>query len=129
MKLQKPCLPYFTQKVQINGDIHGEVMYDIGGEQGCSLFPTILHMYLETYLGELDGDSQCLFNMVVEDVVMLSKSRANLQRLLNKLHDYFIFSNLEVDLSKTKIMIFGGIKRKSNQEAFYLNKDQKQSNP
>jgi hypothetical protein len=34
------------------------------------------------------------------------------------------FSSLEINLSKTKIMIFGHNKRKSNQEAFYLDKDQ-----
>jgi len=34
------------------------------------------------------------------------------------------FSSLEINLSKTKIMIYGHNKRKSNQEAFYLDKGQ-----
>ena len=85
---------------------------------------------VETYLDEIDGDSLCLFNIVVvnflyvdDDVVLLSKSRAGLQELLNKLYEFSTSSSLEINLSKTKIMIFGHNKRKSNQEAFYLDKD------
>ena len=36
----------------------------------------------------------------------------------------FSSSSLEVDLAKTKIMIFGRNKRKLNQKVFYLDKDQ-----
>ena len=64
------------------------------------------------------------FFSYANDVIMLSKSRARLQRLLNKRHDFCTSSNLEVNLSKTKIMILGRNKRKLNQEAFYLDKDQ-----
>ena len=67
-----PCLYYVT---------HGGVSTLFG-----------LYIYeLETYLDEIDGDSLCSSNMVVvilfyaDDVVMLSKSRASLQRLLNNL--------------------------------------------
>jgi hypothetical protein len=42
---------------------------------------------------------------------------------MNTLHE-FLTSSLEVNLSKTNIMIFDRNKRKSNQEAFYLDKDQ-----
>ena len=55
---------------------------------------------------------------------MLFKSRACLQRLINKLYELCSSSSLEDILSKTKIMIFGHNKRKSNQEAFHLDKDQ-----
>ena len=43
---------------------------------------------------------------------------------MNKLHEFLTSSSLKVNLSKTKIMIFDRNKRKSNQEAFYLDKDQ-----
>ena len=43
---------------------------------------------------------------------------------MNKLHEFLTSSSLEVNLSKTKIMIFDRNKKKSNQEAFYLDKDQ-----
>ena len=71
----------------------------------------------------------CLFKIVVaillyaSDVFSLSRSRVYLQRLLNKLNEFCTYSSLQVNLSKTKLMIFGHNKRKLNQEAFYLNKD------
>jgi hypothetical protein len=40
--------------------------------------------------------------LYVDDVIMLSKSGVSLQRILNKLHEFCIFSSLEVNLSKTK---------------------------
>jgi hypothetical protein len=46
-----------------------------------------------------------------------------LQRLLNKLYNFYTSSSLEAILSKTKSMIFGHNKGKLNQEAFYLDKD------
>ena len=120
-------------KVRINDDTRGEVMSDIGVKQGCPLSPTLFGLYideLETYLDEIDEDSLSLFNTVVaillyvDDVVLLSRSCAGLQRLLNKLYEFCTSSSLEVNLAKTKIMIFGRNKRKLNQKVFYLDKDQ-----
>lgn len=59
-----------------------------------------------------------------QHVVLLSKLGEILQRLFNKLLKCFISSSLDVDLSKSKIMIFNRNKRKLNQEEFYLGKDQ-----
>jgi hypothetical protein len=110
-----------------------EVISDIDVKQGCHLSPTLFGLYvneLETYLDKIEGDSPCLFNTVVvillyvDDVVLLSRSSASLQRLLNKLCDFFTSSILEVNLAKTKIMMFGRNKRKLYQEALCLDKDQ-----
>ena len=50
--------------------------------------------------------------LYVDDVVLLSKLGAGLQRLLNKLHEFRTFSSLEVNLfNKTKIIIFVPDKR------------------
>ena len=61
--------------------------------------------------------------LYVDNVVLLFKSKVGLQRLLNKLYEFCTSSSLEVNLSKTNIIIFGHNKRKINQEAIYLNKD------
>ena len=59
---------------------------------------------LETHLDEIDMDSPCLFNIVVaiflyvDGVVLLSKSRACLQRIVNNVYEF---------CSSSKIMIFG----------------------
>ena len=42
-----------------------------------------------------------------DDVVLLSKLGSGLLRLLNKLCEFCAFSSLEVNLSKTQIMIIG----------------------
>ena len=65
--------------------------------------------------------------LCVDNVVLPSKSRACLQRLLNKLYKFCTSSSLEVNLSKIVTMKFGRNKRKLNQEAFYLDKDQIES--
>ena len=62
--------------------------------------------------------------LFVDNVVLLSRLGACLQRLLNKLYEFCSSSSLEVNLAKTKIMIFDHNKRKLNQKAFYLDKDQ-----
>ena len=87
---------------------------------------TITHVTLSTINGVVITLPTCIpnSNLYDDDVVLLSRSSASLQRLLNKLYDFCTSSSLEVILAKTKIMIFGHNKRKLNQEAFYLDKDQ-----
>jgi hypothetical protein len=75
-------------KVRINAGAHGKIMSNIGVKQGLPPYPTLFGMYideLEKYLDEIDGDSPCLFDMVViillyaNDVDLLLMSRACLQ--------------------------------------------------
>ena len=63
-----------------------------------------------------------------DDAILFSKSGACLQRL-NKVCEFGTSSSLEVNLSKTKIMIFGCNKRKLTQEAFYLEQGPNWDNP
>ena len=48
----------------------------------------------KTYLDKIDKESPCLINTVVaifryvDDIVLLSRSSASLQKLLNKLYEY-----------------------------------------
>ena len=63
------------------------------------------------------------FSVYVDNVVMMSESWSGLQRLRNKLYESCTSSSLDVNLSKTRITIFGLNKRKLNQEAFHLGND------
>ena len=47
-----------------------------------------------------------------------------LTKTFEQLYKFCTFSSLDVNLSKTKIMIFGRNKKKLNQEVFHLGKDQ-----
>ena len=61
-----------SSKLQINGDTYDEVMFDNGVKQECPLLLVLFSLHideLETYLDEIDGDSSCLFNMVVTIVL------------------------------------------------------------
>ena len=96
-------------KVRINRVAHGEVMSNIGVNQGCPLL-TLFGLYndkSETYLDEIIIDSLCLFDTMVtiilyfDDVVLLSKSGSSLQRLPNELFEFCTLSSLDVDLSKS----------------------------
>ena len=85
---------------------------------------------MKNNLDEIDGDSPCLFDTVVavllyvDNVVLLFKPWACLQRILNKIHEFHTSPSLEVNIFRTQIMIFGRNKMKLHQEAFYLDKDQ-----
>ena len=93
--------------------------------------PTLFGLYideLETYLDEIDKDSLCLCNTMVaillcaKDVILLIRLGACLQRLVNKPYEFYTVSSLEVNLSKTKIIIFDNNKKKLNPKAFCLDK-------
>ena len=71
-----------------------------------TLSPTLFSLYideLENYLEKIDGYSPCLFKTIVaillygDNVVLLSKLGAGLQRLLNKLYEFCTSSNLEIN--------------------------------
>ena len=63
-------------------------------------------------------DTMVAILLFVDNINMLSKLGTCLQRLLNKLHEFCTSCSLEVNLSKTKIVIFGCNKRKSNHRHF-----------
>jgi hypothetical protein len=83
---------------------------------------TLMNLNIQ-YLDEIDGHTPCLFHTVgaillhVDNVVLLSKSRASLQRLLHTLCGFCTSFSL-------KIMIFGRNIKEFNQKVVYLDKDQ-----
>lgn len=108
-------------------------MFDNDVLQGCPLSPALFTLYideLETCLDKIDGDPSCLVNTVFailllcDNVVLLSKSWACFQKIMNKIYELCTSSSPNVNLPTTKIMIFGHNKRTLNQEAFSLSKYQ-----
>ena len=59
----------------------------------------------------------------IDDVIVLSKSRIGLHKFYTS-YEFCTYYSMEVDFFKTKLMIFGRNKIKSNQEAFYLDQNQ-----
>ena len=89
-------------------------------KQGCPLSPTPFGIYideLETFLHEHTQETDgCLLHLVllfVDDIVLLSSSPKGLQRQLDVLALFCELRKLTVNMNKTKVMIFNGVKKTS----------------
>src|SRR5258705_1916153 len=60
--------------------------------------------------------------LFADDIILIAENRLYLQKLLNKVQDYFLENKLQVNENKTKIMIFkkGGLNRKLQKEHFTI---------
>ena len=103
----------------------------IGVMQGCPLSPTLFRIYfdelesfLQAYIQLGDG---CLFQqflisilLFVDDVVLLSSTSEGLQRQLDALSIFCDLRQLMINLGKTKVMIFNGMKIILSEYHFYF---------
>ena len=86
----------------------------IGVKQGCILSPTLFSLYVNDLSGHFNAECEpldlngrhlsCL--LYADDVVLMSESSKGLQNALNILKDYCEKWNLEVNIEKTKVIIF-----------------------
>ena len=94
----------------------------IGVKQGCLLSPTLFGIYideLEAFLQEHTQEKDgCLLHQVLisillfaDDIVLISSSPEGLQRQLDALALFCELRKLTVNRSKTKVMIFNGVKK------------------
>ena len=108
--------------------------YDRGVRQGCILSPLLFNLYLDEFPRLLeslrDTDSitlpnglpvNCLF--YADDLILISRSAAGLQKQINILHNYSEKWLLKINLKKTKTLIFQNQNRKSTRDkfSFFLN--------
>ena len=101
--------------------------YNRGVRQGCILSPILFNLYLDEFPRLLessrDTDSiilpnglplNCLF--YADDLILISRSAAGLQKQLNILHSYSEKWLLKINLKKTKTLIFQKQNRKSTRD-------------
>ena len=81
---------------------------------------------LETYMDKINKDIPCLFAILLyaTNVVLLSKSRIGLQRLLNKRYEFCTSSSLKSVYLRMKLWYLVATKGKQTKRLFYLDKDQ-----
>lgn len=103
----------------------------VGVKQGCVCSPTLFNIYvndLQYYLDTTQADAPVLNDsklthlLFADDLVLFSKSSNGLQQSIANLQRYTEDWKLSVNLSKTKILIFGGTTSNRNSKCtFYLN--------
>ena len=122
--------PYEEVKVKIrtSTDISESFRSDIGVNQGCPLSPTYFGLYidkLDDWLNLQGGDGVRLGEFVIKlllyanDLVLVAKSAHGLQIHLYALEHFCKAVGMQVNTSKTKIMIFSN-KRKQSQHTFFF---------
>jgi hypothetical protein len=88
---------------------------DIDVKEGCPLSPTWFGLYidkLEAWLSRTDGEGVHLVGYVVklllyaDDLILISKTTHGLREHLNSLEHFCQEVGMQVNITKTKIMIF-----------------------
>ena len=101
--------------VNCNGNLGSLFNITIGTRQGCNLSPSLFNLYIND-LPSLLEKAQCdpvTLNtikintfMYVDDTLLLSKSKAGLEKALRLMEIYCQKWQLKINTDKTKIMIF-----------------------
>ena len=114
--------------VKINNNISEPFRCYKGVKQGCMLSPTLFNIYLSDLPNILNKDKDapelnqrpvsCL--LYADDLVIISKTHKGLQNNMNRLVDYCKKNSLNINESKTKIMIFNPNGKNLNRYLFQV---------
>lgn len=119
---------YGTTKFTVwNGENLSDEFYTGSGvKQGCLLSPTLFSIYLNDLHEHLGGGAtvgpiNIRLLMYADDIVILADDILKMQNMIHRLETYCKMWNLEVNLSKSEMMIFRKGGRVSNQEKWLFN--------
>jgi hypothetical protein len=117
-------------KIITSAGISGSFRSDIRVKQGCSLSPTLFGLYiekLEEWLNLQEGDGALLGEFVIrlllyaDDLILIAKSAHGLQEHLISLEHFCSTVGMQVNTSKTKVVVFSSKrKQKHNEHKFYF---------
>ena len=92
--------------------------YDIGVRQGCILSPIIFNLFIDELVNVIQQNSDSLSGIEIgdlvvfillyaDDVVLVADNAADLSSLLRSLQEFCTASGMNVNVKKTKVVIFG----------------------
>lgn len=95
-----------------------------GVKQGCLLSPLLFALYINDLHEYLEGgiviqERNIRILMYADDIVIMAEEIQILQSMIHKLEEYCNMWNMEVNTSKSKIMVFRNGGRLSTQEKWY----------
>ena len=105
---------------------------NIGVKQGDNLSPTLFNIFIDDFQEYLDvkKTEPAILNTTLinhlffaDDLILISESSSGLQHCLNGLQNYCKGWKLDVNLEKTKVMIFSKKKGDNEQFRFYFGRD------
>uniref|UniRef100_A0A0A9Y6A7 RNA-directed DNA polymerase from mobile element jockey n=1 Tax=Lygus hesperus TaxID=30085 RepID=A0A0A9Y6A7_LYGHE len=96
-----------------------------GVKQGCLLSPSLFALYLNDLHDFLTegvwvGDREVRHLSFADDVILLASSVVGLQRMIDRMEEYCRTWGLELNLSKSKIMVFRNGGRPSEKEKWHF---------
>lgn len=100
--------------IKLNNGLTNDFKSLRGVRQGCNISPMLFNLFMNDLPSELDesckpvklNDISIGSLLYADDLVFISETESGLQNCFNKLSEYCSKWNLEVNTTKTKIMIF-----------------------
>lgn len=112
-----------------NGEeVSDEFITESGVKQGCLLSPTLFSIYLNDLHSFIEGGVNVGYTnirllMYADDIVILADDIVTMQNMIKQLERYCVMWNLEVNLSKSQMMIFRSGGKTSKYEKWVFNGD------
>ena len=125
VKLIQHMYDQSNQSLKINQGLSRSFATHRGVRQGCILSPRLFNLFINDLPqifdesckpAQLNQNTHLSCLMYADDLIILSETEEGMQNCLNRLDKYTKEWNLEVNIRKTKTMIFqrGGIKKSTN---------------
>lgn len=97
-----------------------------GVKQGCGFSPALFAIYINDLVDHIKGGisvDDVVINILLyaDDIVLLAESPNQLQHMIKRLENYCNLWDFRINISKSKVMIFGGGGRRAAREQWELN--------